>query len=278
LWTAGLGIAFKGPEGIVLAADSRVTLTAQIQIPGLGGVMTIPATFDNARKLLQVNGQPYIGVVTYGAGALGTTEPRTAHSFLPDFETELRGEDRLTVGDFAQRLSDFFLDKWNALMPAAVPAGNDMIFYVAGFDEDEPYGRVYEVQIPARPVPNELSVGGFGIVWGGQREVVDRILQGFDERVPTTAQQQLTLTDAQTQALRDQLRQTLNLQIPYQFLPLQDCVDLATLLVHTTAQLQTWVLGVRGVGGPVDVATITRTEGFKEVQIKKIQGTEGRGD
>ena len=69
-----LGIAFKGPEGIVLAADSRVTLTAQV--PGRN--MLLPATFDNATKLLQIAGQQYIGVVTYGAGAIGQQEPRTA--------------------------------------------------------------------------------------------------------------------------------------------------------------------------------------------------------
>lgn len=47
-----LGIVFKGPEGIVLAADSRVTLMAQVP-----GGPVVPATFDNTTKLLRVNGQ-----------------------------------------------------------------------------------------------------------------------------------------------------------------------------------------------------------------------------
>lgn len=256
----------------MLAADSRVTLTAQAQVTGQSAPILVPATFDNAHKLLRVAGQPFIGVVTFGAGALGTTEPRTAHSFLPDFETELNNTGRLTVRDFAQRLSDFFLDKWRTLMPATVVPGQDMIFYIAGFDEGEPYGRVYEILIPTRPAPNETCADVFGLTWGGQREIVDRILQGFDDRVPAEVQQQLALTGPQTQALRDHLKQNLSLPIPYQFLPLQDCIDLATLLVRTTAQLQTLVVGVRGVGGPVDVATITRTEGFEEVQMKKIRG------
>jgi hypothetical protein len=77
-----LGIAFKGPEGIVLAADSRVSLTANAP-----GKPPITATFDNAIKLLQVKGQKYVGAVTYGLGAIGQQEPRTAHSFVPEFET-----------------------------------------------------------------------------------------------------------------------------------------------------------------------------------------------
>ena len=55
-----LGIAFKGPEGIILAADSRVTLMAQLA----GQNIAIPSTFDNATKLLRVEGQKYVGAVT----------------------------------------------------------------------------------------------------------------------------------------------------------------------------------------------------------------------
>ena len=82
-----LGIAFKGPEGIVLAADSRVTLTAQIQTGKTKELL--PSTFDNATKLLQVTGHNYVGVVTYGLGAMGEKEPRVAHSFMPEFEKHL---------------------------------------------------------------------------------------------------------------------------------------------------------------------------------------------
>src|ERR1043166_7161045 len=109
-----LGIAFKGSEGIVLAADSRVTLTVQQPTPVAGQIVLLPATFDNATKLLKVKGQEHVAAVTYGVGALGQAEPRTAHSYLPEFETELAVADvqRLGVQDFAQRLSDFFMQKW----------------------------------------------------------------------------------------------------------------------------------------------------------------------
>lgn len=83
-----LGIAFKGPEGIVLAADSRVTLNAEMR--NGDERLLLPSTFDNATKLLKINGQEHVGVVTYGLGALGTHQPRTAHSFLPEFETQAR--------------------------------------------------------------------------------------------------------------------------------------------------------------------------------------------
>ena len=62
-----LAIAFKGPEGLVLAADSRVTLTFQTQMPASGGtpaLLIVPAFYDNATKLLRVQSQGYVAAVT----------------------------------------------------------------------------------------------------------------------------------------------------------------------------------------------------------------------
>lgn len=125
-----LGIAFKGPEGIVLAADSRVTLTAIMNTQGQAPYR-LPCTYDNATKLLRVTGQDYVGAITYGLGAIGQTEPRTAHSFIPEFEAKLKDEgvDRLSVEEFAQKLSDFFMEQWRAAkMPD--PTSDPMIFLV----------------------------------------------------------------------------------------------------------------------------------------------------
>ncbi len=263
-----LGIVFKGPEGIVLAADSRVTLNAHLPNQNL----IISATFDNATKLLRVKGQDYIGAVTYGMGALGEGTPRTAHSFIPEFEAKLSNEsgDRLSVPDFADKISEFFLSQWTTSMPNNYQ-GPDMVFLVGGFDEGSPYGRAFEIGIPSRPTPKEWHVNTFGPVWGGQREFTDRLIQGFDPRVLDIVKDTFGLSNDQQVELQDKLK-PLSVQIPYPFLPLQDCVDLSIFLVRTTMTIQTWQVGVRGVGGAIDVATITRTDGFKPVQLKRVRG------
>jgi len=256
----------------VLAADSRVTLTSEMPTgPGKPPVL-IPATYDNAKKLLQINRQPHVGVVTYGAGAIGSTQPRTAHSYVPEFEA-LIGGSTLKVSEFAQRLSDFFKEQWASSMPPDYQ-GPDMTFLVGGYDPGETYGRLFEIYIPRKPTPNEFFTGAgeFGMVWGGQREFADRVMQGFDDRLPFEVQQFLQLSDDQRNALREHLRNRLNAAIPYAFLPLQDCIDLTMFLIRTTAQMHKWWVGVRGVGGAIDVATITGTEGFKIVQQKIIAG------
>lgn len=43
-------------------------------------------------------------------------------------------------------------------------------------------------------------------------------------------------------------------------------------LIRSTVAMQRFIAGVRGVGGAIDVATITRTDGFQPVQRKRVIG------
>lgn len=270
-----LGIVLKGPEGIVLAADSRVTLFSTMQMPNQPQALLLPASFDNATKLLRAKGHDYVAAVTYGQAAIGQQQPRTAHSFLPEFELEL-GEKRFKVHEFAKRLGDFFLRQWQAAnMPAVVAPGEEMVFLVAGYSEKEPYGEVYEVHVPTTPAPiTRIPVGEFGMVWGGQRNITDRIVQGFDSAAINMIYDALNIPPAQRNqvSLELELKTKLQLKIPIQFLPLQDCVDYVIFLIRSTILLQKWIVDVRGVGGAVDVATITRTAGFTPIQLKEVVG------
>ena len=264
-----LGIVIKGPEGLVLAAESRVTLRAQRDGEQLH------VNFDNATKLLSFS-EPNkdIGVVTYGQAAIGW---RTAHSFAPEFEAQLPN-DGLSVGDFAQKLSDFFMKQWQSVMPTDYQ-GPSMTFVVGGFNqretnsEKEPYGRVFLIEIPQKPDPVEQNPGQsqFGIVWGGQREFVDRLIQGYDHRLLEIVSGALDLELEQVQALTQEFSQ-LQMQIPLAAMPLQDCVDLAIFFIRTTIGAQSLTVGIRGCGGPIDVAIITRRRGLEFIQRKKIVG------
>ena len=271
-----LVIAFKGPEGIVLAADSRVSLTAE-----MAGGQQVTATYDNATKLFGVASQTHVGVVTYGVGAFGARAPRTVNSFLPELEDSFEkkakeatdGVERLSVQDFAEHLGQFFLERWTETMPEG--AEGSIHFLVGGYDEGELYGRVFRLAIPGQPTPDEQNAGtgepgSFGVTWGGQLELTSRLVNGFDPQLIQRTKDFLDLTDEQSQDLHQHLKENLSLPIPYQFLPLQDCVDLSENLVKTTIGLQGFLVGNRGVGGPVDVAVVSRKLGFRTVRQKRV--------
>lgn len=278
-----LGIMIKGSEGIVLAADSRVTLFHQVPqqvAPNMPANMPIPtviipANFDNATKVLTVKGQTHVGAVTYGLGAFMTANgPRTMQSFIPEFEQELdtAGIGRLSVSDFATRLSAFFVQRWNTHVNRPPNPGEEINFLVGGYDEVGPYGKGFLFVVPTQAVPVEQNAGPgqFGITWGGQHDLVYRLLYGFDVELPEFIRGNLNLTPEQLTALKQQMEPRFAAGIPFQFLPLQDSVDLAIFLIQSTISFQKFrTTVVRGVGGPVEVATVTRA-GFKFVSQKTI--------
>jgi hypothetical protein len=265
----------KGSEGIVLAADSRVTIMNQMQPPtnvAAPPVLIIPATFDNATKVLTAKAakQTHVGAVTFGIGAIMTTSgPRTMQSFMPEFEKELQEKNtgRLPVKDFAEKLSEFFLRQWTTHVKNP-PPGQEINFLVGGYDEGAAYGRAFSFAIPnnATPVEQSSGAGQFGITWGGQGELVYRLLQGYDAGLlPLLPQDQLA-------NLKPEIDKKLAAGIPYQFLPLQDCIDLATFLIRSTIDFQKFRMTLRGVGGHVEVATITSDSEFQFIAERKRTG------
>jgi hypothetical protein len=259
-----LGVAVLGPEGVVLAADSRITLTAERP-----DAPPLPVNFDTATKLLSFS-EPhnYVGAVTYGTAVIGL---RSAHSLVPEFELQLETEDRLSVEEFASKLGEFFLDQWRRVIPEDYD-GPSMVFIVGGFDRQAAYGRVFLVDIPNNPEPVERNPGEteFGMTWGGQLQIASRIIHGYDPMVLPMVQQELGLDEEHIQRLRSVFRDNLEFSIPYQVLPLQECVNLATFMIRSTISAQNLAVGVRGVGGPIDIAVIRRTTGLQYVKRKSI--------
>lgn len=262
-----LGVVVKGAEGIVLAVDSRVTL--QAQGPGLPGLISL--NFDNATKLLTLSPpHDHVGAVTYGVAVIGQ---RTAHSFLPEIEDQLKGKKgQQKVIDYAVMLSKFFERQWKDELPSDYQ-GPGMTFLVGGYDPTGPYGRVYQFVVPDQLAPVEQNPGdeNFGMTWGGQIQIGSRIIHGYDPILPEALKQELGLDEEQVSAFIATLRRQVEFKIPYRVLPLQDCVNLATFMVRATMEAQDLGIGVRGVGGEIELAVVTRTESIRYLQRKKLK-------
>ena len=259
-----LGIAIKGPEGIVLASDSRATITVHPE-----NQAAFEVHLDNASKLFQFSGDHrYVGAVSYGGALVGE---RLLHGWLPEFEAEhLSGKERLSVHGYAKLLAKFF---------KKVRKADDSSFtmLVGGYDPEKAYGRVFQLKVPGdtlqEPNPGDQN---FGMAWGGQLEVASTLIHGYHPAVLNILAQQHGLSEAQLGEFRAACSEITQLRIPYQVLPLQDSVDLAILIVETTISAQSLSLARRGVGGVIEVVTITRMEGVTDVQRRALQAGGGR--
>lgn len=257
-----LGIVIKSPSGLVLAADSRVTLTATDTRTG----ERFPVNYDNATKLLHFSSpNTHVAAVTYGQ-ALIPHDERTAASYVPEFESTLPPE-RLNAADFAKRFARFMGEQWSKHAPDY--DGPPMVFLLGGFDPEDPYGRVFEFRVPGEPEPTEHHGDGFGARWGGQVDIASRLVNGFRDSLPPRIAEALSLDADQRDRLDKEFEAEATV-LPFGLLPLQDCVDLAVLLMRTTIGMQRLAVTHRGVGGPIDVVTITRTEGVKLVRFKEV--------
>ena len=84
-------------------------------------------------------------------------------------------------------------------------------------------------------------------------------------------QKGLNLSPDQANKFRELINQY-QLPIPLQVLALQDGIDLACFFIRATMDAQRLSIGLRGVGGAIDVAIIKRNRRLQFIQHKQERG------
>jgi hypothetical protein len=161
---------------------------------------------------------------------------------------------------------------------ATVLPGLNIGIFLGGYSTNEPLGESWSVEIKVgKPTgPTRLRQPDQpGINWGGQSEVLQRIVLGFS---PALYQVLAEVSGAQGQGAvsPQQLFEQLNpllmarLQAPVVFapMPIQDAIDLGRFLVHSAIMYSRFLPGPQTVGGPIEIAAITKHEGFKWISRK----------
>lgn len=252
------------PEGIVFTADSRQTYTNR-----RGDVRV---SSDYGRKLFPLG--PRAAAVCWGwAFLLG----RNVHSHVNDYKVSL-GEAAPTVEEMARGLGQHLQRQYAAHLEKGfdkpVEQGNyALALLVGGYDPGDQSGKVFEIYIPdgechLRRTTDQSPGAG----WRGHTLVISRLIKGFDPRLRE-------LPGLAPELVKELDESKLDYNVDYWSMTLQDAVDLATFLVHTTIQMQRFSDGVAmqpgasaNCGGPIDVAVVEPNDGFAWVQHKGLQG------
>ena len=268
-----LAVTVVCQDGVVVAADSRTTL-ANHRMLRVGS--------DFTHKVFESGG---VAVATYGDAFVGG---RSIASHLAEFAVVHSG-DCEHPGPTAQRLADFFGARYDAqasddpddVSPPPIAA---LGFLVGGYDAAG-VGEAWEVVLPERIVERiATTTEGGGAAWRGQSDVITRIVRGSDlellERLADAHQLQRELHSLTP------LLDACTYRIPFDSMNLQDGIDFAVLCIRTTIDVQRLTLGPvatlpefswPGVGGPVEIATVTAPAGFAWVQRTKVQGERPAG-
>jgi hypothetical protein len=270
-----IAISVKINDGVVLATDSASTVTGMIPGGVPGGVINV---YNNANKAFNLHKGSPIGAVTWGAGAIGNA---SLSSLVKDFRELLKGgnEDwkldkaNYTIEQVAIRLRKFiyednYVNAFAALTPDKKPP---LGFIVAGYSANASLADEYVIAIeqgncgPPRAIRRSDESGMF---WAGMGEPLNRLILGFGTALPQVLQQNLGVPLNQIPAAMQVLQQSLSVPLAISGMPLQDAIDLAELLADVAAKYSRFAPGAPVVGGPIEIAAISKHEGFKWVKRK----------
>jgi len=232
------------PEAIVMASDSRQTLTLK------GKVETVNSDFTY-KTFLQPRQQ--VGVSTFGKAVLGGV---SVQSQLERFAEEMveEGDD---VEAVARKLVSHLHEKYRQA---------DTGFYVGGYKREGRasvphvyYCHVKKNLVQRRNVNPQTGEVTYGATWAGQVDVITRLLKA----------KQVVGPDGQ-------LAEIAGARINWHLMNVQDAIDFAIYAVRTTIDTMRFEARPKNVGGPIDVLLITPQES-RWIQRKELHGQPSLG-
>ena len=269
-----IAISVKINDGVVLATDSATSLL----VPGPGGTIGVQKIYNNANKAFNLRKDLPIGAVTWGLGGIGNASISTLVKDLRDRFSE-NGEWRLdpesyTIEEVAGKLRRFIFEEHYAQNFQNWPANEpkpDLGFIIAGYSAKQALADEYIFVIergesPApRPLRPQFEVG---VSWAGMGEPLNRLVLGFGTALPQGLQNNLGVPPEQIAPAMATIQQALNLPVVSPAMPLQDAIDLARFLANVAVNYLRFVPGAPVVGGPIEIAAITKHEKFKWIRRK----------
>jgi hypothetical protein len=251
-------ISVKINDGIVMASDSASTF-------GNG------QTYLHADKIVNlIKGKP-IGVMVTGAGSVGSESVST---LFKDLRARLDGStghewtlgEDYTIEQVAERVRSFLFEE-KAQQEEDKPY---MLLKVCGYSAGRRVPEVWQVSIRGDECDQPTQVQGEdrgGIRWDGEYEPLNRLLLGIPNGL-SAALVATGIPEAEAEAAA--------VAVPIHnvglycldAMPIQDAIDLARWLVQVTMGYQRFnvLQQPKTVGGSIELAAITKHEGFRWVE------------
>jgi hypothetical protein len=261
-------VCVKVYDGMVIASDSATT------IPLANGSYQV---YNSANKIFHLHRRYPVAAATWGLGGIGSASIATLAKDLrrrfmgrdlahPDWQLT----DDYTVKNVTDRLVEMMFDElYSKLVKPTPDVDATLGFVVAGYSPNDPNGEMWTVFITdaaVRPVPQIYAAGDVA-GWGAFAidEAVNRLLKGYDSRLEAALRQ--IVGPANIPALEVALQASYRDAVPPS-MPFSDAIKLASFLADTTIGYMHFMLGPDVVGPPVEIAGISRHEGFKWIARK----------
>lgn len=231
--------------------------------------------YNSSRKIVNLRQGLPVGVMITGDGGIGNESMDT---LLKDLRRRLSGEDKAyaqwvldpheyTMQEVASRVREFLFEEKSVAHGASTSTKIRLCGYSAG----RPLAEIWEVNLAKNaclPAARVQAEEEFGLRWDGEYEALDRLVFGLGTRFNEFAVKH-GMSAEQAAALREKLVPDLYELLFLEAMPIQDAIDLARYLVETTVGfIRFSVMRPKVVGGPIEIAAISKHEGFQWIQRK----------
>lgn len=262
-------VAVKVHDGLVLASDSATTL--------VDGAQQIQTVYNNANKIFNLHRSLPIGLATWGLGSIG---PASIATLAKDLRQRFMGDDpdwRIDVADYsleevAGKVRQYFCDELYFPQFSGVDAADqpDLGFFVGGYSSPNALAELYQIDVSGGTCDAPRLVGGLNetsIYAQGQPEAVIRLVVGLPGNISTVLEE-VGADPGDVPAMLDYMAGRSRASLVQSAMPIQDAIDLAEFLVETTIKFSRFTVDWATCGGPIEVAAITKHEGFKWTKRK----------
>lgn len=266
-----IAVSVKVNDGVVLASDSASSL---VHIDDKNLNVSIMNVYEHADKIFNLYKELPVGVVSWGAGGIGKESISTlAKDFRKliqkdgDFEID---NNEYSIKEIAYLFNDFFQKKYNAVYRDLKLENSPGIgFIVAGYSSDENLPEEYIMEISKKNKNPELirPKDQGGAAWFGQPEAIFRIVKGYSGVFPDMLLK-MGVPEKDVKIIIEESQKNIEASLIHDAMPIKDAIDLAKFLVELTINFVRFNPGAQTVGGAIDIASITKHEGFKWINRK----------
>jgi hypothetical protein len=209
------------------------------------------------------------GLGNIGPLSISTVAKDLRKAFLNgDVDWKLDGN-AYTIEEVAEKSRLFFQKKMHQYGMAGQPLP-DLQFWVGGYSTDEDQSELWEIKFVQGTclVPQlKMDKDACGVEMGGQPEALHRLVLGYSGLLPNALLSAGLDAGAVTGVLQA-IAQNQDFQLVEPAMPTQTAVALAEFLAETVKAYVGFQPGPDTVGGPTDIATVTKHEGFKWIKRK----------
>ncbi|RUX21788.1 hypothetical protein EOA27_05100 [Mesorhizobium sp. M2A.F.Ca.ET.037.01.1.1] len=261
-------IAVKVHDCLVFVADSASSMVTT----DAAGNQIVMRVYDNGHKLFNlIRGRP-VAAMTCGLGNFGNSSISTiAKEIRHEIASGAAGID-LQVYTIKQ-VADYAFGRFSALfaaLPDPVRNASSFTFFVGGYSAGAAGSELWKMQLTGATVIAPQLIAGeqdCRIEWDGQPDACVRLVLGISPQT-TAILTQAGISAQDAAALTQQIAQASQAQLLEPSMPVQDAIDLARFLAETTVSFVRFLPGANTVGGDLDVATVTKFEGFRWISRK----------